>query len=106
MFDLNFTVPHMVLILDGNSEIGAHVGSNICYLICLRHLIRSRVVSNSIYFLEKDLISLMLAQDVLSYHVIQVPWYRRAFSAKRMKNRRVNNQPFNQVLFKYNIYHI
>ena len=32
----------MVLILDGNSEIGAHVRSNLCYFICLRHLIRSR----------------------------------------------------------------
>ena len=29
----------MVLTLDGNSEIGAHVRSNLCYLICLRHLI-------------------------------------------------------------------
>ena len=27
----------MVLILDGNPEIGAHVRSNLCYLICLRH---------------------------------------------------------------------
>ena len=26
-------------IVDGNSEIGAHVGSNIWYLICLRRLI-------------------------------------------------------------------
>ena len=32
------------LILDGNSEIGAHVRSNLCYLICLRHLIRPRAV--------------------------------------------------------------
>jgi len=36
----------MVLILNGNSEIGTHVKSNLCYLICLRHLIRSRVVTN------------------------------------------------------------
>ena len=28
----------MVLILDGISEISVHVGSNLCYLICLRHL--------------------------------------------------------------------
>ena len=32
----------MVLILDGNLEIGAHIQSNPCYLISLRHLIRSR----------------------------------------------------------------
>ena len=29
----------MALILDGNSEIGAHVKSSLCYLICLRHMI-------------------------------------------------------------------
>ena len=39
----------MVLILDGNSEIGAHVWSNLCYLICLRHLIRSKTVTNLIF---------------------------------------------------------
>ena len=33
----------MVLTLDGNSEKGAQVRSNLCYLICLRHLIWSRV---------------------------------------------------------------
>ena len=34
------------LIFDGNSEIGAHVRSILCYLICSRHLIRSRAVTN------------------------------------------------------------
>ena len=33
-------VAGMVLILDGNSEICAHVRSNLCYLIFSRHLIR------------------------------------------------------------------
>ena len=33
----------MILILDGNSEIGAPVRSD--YLICLRHLFRSRAVT-------------------------------------------------------------
>ena len=36
----------MVIILDGNLEIGAHARSNISYLICLRHLIRLREVTN------------------------------------------------------------
>ena len=36
----------VVLILDGNSEIGAHVKSNLCYLICLRRFIRSRAVKD------------------------------------------------------------
>jgi len=35
-------VYNMVLILDGNSEMGAHVRSNLCYLISFRHLIRLR----------------------------------------------------------------
>ena len=42
----------MVLISDGNSEIDAHVRSNLCYVICLRHLINSRVVTNRITFLR------------------------------------------------------
>ena len=41
----------LVLILDGYSEIGAHVRSNRCYLICLSHLFRSRAVLNRIFFL-------------------------------------------------------
>ena len=32
----------MVLILDGSSEMVAHVRSNLSYLICLRNLIRSK----------------------------------------------------------------
>ena len=42
-------VATMVLILDGNSEIGAHVRSNLCYLSCLKHLIRSRIDTNRIF---------------------------------------------------------
>ena len=38
----------MVLILDGKSEIGVHIMSNLCYLVSLRHLIRSRTNSKSI----------------------------------------------------------
>ena len=36
----------MVLVLDGNVEIGAHVWSEISNLICLRHLFISRAVAN------------------------------------------------------------
>ena len=36
----------MVLIYDGNSEIGEHGRINLCYLICLRHSLRSRIVAN------------------------------------------------------------
>ena len=34
----------MVLILDGNSEKGAHVISNLSYFTCLRHSTRFRAV--------------------------------------------------------------
>ena len=36
---------YIVLVLDGNSEIGLHVTNNLYYLSCLRHLIRSRAVT-------------------------------------------------------------
>ena len=55
----------MVRIFDGNSEIGAHARSNLCYLICLSHLIRSRVTDHSVhvdFFLTKDLFSFIHAQ--------------------------------------------
>ena len=42
------------IILDGNSEVCAHVRSNLCYLICLRQLIRSRAATNRIFSLQKD----------------------------------------------------
>ena len=51
----------MVLIADGNSEVGAH--ANLCYLICSRHLIRSRAVTNLIFLLlQKRPISFMREQ--------------------------------------------
>ena len=53
LFFLYYTVESMVLIVDGNSEIDAHVGSNLCYLICLRHSIRSKAVTNRIFLFEK-----------------------------------------------------
>ena len=40
----------MVLILDGSSDIGAQVRRNLCHLICLKHLIRSKAVTNLIFF--------------------------------------------------------
>ena len=38
----------MVIILDGNSDIGAHVRTNLCYLISSRHFIRS--MQSQIFF--------------------------------------------------------
>ena len=41
--------------LDGNSEIGAHVRSNLCYLTCFRHLISSRAVTNRFFSPKRPL---------------------------------------------------
>ena len=45
----------MGLILDGDSEIGAHVRIDLGYLICSRHLLRLRAVTNSIFVLKATL---------------------------------------------------
>ena len=60
----------MVPMLEGNSEISAHIRINLYYLICLRHLIRPRAVTHEIFFLQKDLFSFMREQHVLRYHLI------------------------------------
>ena len=68
--DSQQTGPRMLLILDGNSEISAHVRSNFWYLISLRHLIRSSEVKNPIFFFRKDLFLFMRAQHVLNNHLM------------------------------------
>ena len=55
-------------ILDGNSGIGAHIMGNICYLICSRHLIGSRAVTEQ--FSKKPI---YLHACVICYHQNQVP---------------------------------
>ena len=40
----------MVIILDGNLVVGAHVRRDLCYLTCLRHLFKSKGVKNRISF--------------------------------------------------------
>ena len=63
----------MVVISDSKSKLGAHVKITHFHLICcVGHLntIRSKVVTNQIFFLRKDLCSSMCVQHVLSYHLI------------------------------------
>ena len=62
----------MVLILDGNSEIGAHGTLNHCYSNCFKTYDYMKAGANQ----SKDFLSLMRAQHVLSYHLIKVPWSR------------------------------
>ena len=60
----------MVFILDGNSEIGAHVWSKFRNLICPRHFFISRALTNLIFFFKIELFSVLSAQHVLSYQQI------------------------------------
>ena len=64
----------MVLILDGNSDIGAHVLSTTCNLLCLRHFFRSRSVGNLKFISEKTRFSSYMRNMSLSYHLMLVPW--------------------------------
>ena len=59
----------MILILIGNSEIDAHVRSDLCYFICLCHLIKMKVVRNRLFPLEKPIFT-----PNLSYHIIYLQW--------------------------------
>ena len=70
IIDENSHLRVMLLKLDGNSKIGAHVSSNLCYFICLSNLIISRTVKSRIFFSGKIYFFFMLAQHVLSYHLI------------------------------------
>ena len=56
-----------VHILDGKTEIGAHVRRYLCFLICYMHLIRSRAIK---FLFPKDLFPSLLAQHVRSYYQI------------------------------------
>ena len=71
----------MVLIIDGISEIGAHVRSNLCYLVCVRidtgyliylsHFFRSRAVTNQIFFffLKKTFFHICAKCSALLSHI-------------------------------------
>ena len=76
--------PDMVLEIVGNSEMGAHVRSNLCYLICLRILTRSRGVTNRIIVLRQVLFSFMRAQRFLSYHQSTMDPYRMYCSSSTL----------------------
>ena len=67
--NLVFRLNPMVLRLDGNSERGAHARSNLCHLIYSRHLIRSRAVTNRIFFnLKRPIFIHLCATSSDRYH--------------------------------------
>ena len=74
----------MVLILDVNSEIGTHVTSNLCYVICSRHLIRSRKSQIGIFFSVKAFFPLFVSEIfwvAIYYKYYKTPWALK-FSSK------------------------
>ena len=56
-------------LIDGDSELGAHVRNILCYLTCLRHLKRSREGTSRTFFLRKDPFFFIRAQHLLSNHL-------------------------------------
>ena len=72
LFFNNFCGNIMAVKLDDNPLLGAHVMSNLCYLICLRQLIRSEISYKSDFFFSpprKDIFSFIRARHVLSYRL-------------------------------------
>ena len=62
----------MVLILDSQLEIGAHVYSDLGYLICLRHSFSSRA-HTKLNFKERPIFRhIRTAQYLLSYHLLSL----------------------------------
>ena len=47
---VHFIILIIAINLDGKYDIGAHEKSNLCYLMSLRYLIRSRAFTNWIFF--------------------------------------------------------
>ena len=66
-------VKRVVPVLGGNLEIGEHLWSDIGYIICLRHLFRSRAFTNWIFSPKRPVFFFMCAVHVLSYHLINLP---------------------------------
>ena len=86
----------MVLKLNGNSEIGKRVSSNICDLICLRHLIRSIAVTIFFSFPNTP-IFLFAWEHVPSYNLIQYHGYRGGAKGRK-KERIVGIRPASYII--------
>ena len=70
-----------VIILDGYSEIAAHVWSDLCYLICLKNLFRWRAVTNAVFF---SYISTMKIGDFYKYESFrQIHYWLISFSSNK-----------------------
>ena len=71
---------------------------NLCYLTCLRHLIRSREVTD-FFSLQKDLFSLF-AQNMLPSNILSYPWgLQKIISHRNWQAPPVKSQLINIALF-------
>ena len=86
------TMQTMALILDGESEISAHVWSNLCYQIYLRRLIRSRSVTNLFFFSGKAFfpseLPATVCPKIYSKSVLHMLTYRFAIYLSRCSTKR------------------
>ena len=94
-FSVFITFSFMVLMLDGYSKKDAAIMNSLCYLICSRHLIRSRAITNR-------LLSFMRALRVLIYFLIKVqccdPYLKpRLWWKDQKKQQPVDNSRFKSV---------
>ena len=86
---------NMVLMLDGNSEIRAQVRNNLCYLICLMHLIRSRAVTDLILFFLLHMCATFseLLSNIITMIVLKHFFYLLALSISAFKCSLVEQEP-------------
>ena len=63
-----YFTPAMKFMFNDNSEIGSHVRINLCYSICVRHLIRSRAETNRI-FSERTFLKMCAKWSELPFNV-------------------------------------
>ena len=99
-------------MLDGNSEIDAWMGKDICYLICLRHLTRWKAVTNQISppylfpFCVRNMIWVTISNiSTLDPHQITTYGWRRREGTKTahltvIKPRKALKETRSPVIFK------
>ena len=77
----------MVLILDGNSEIGAHVSSNFCYFnIENSHKSYFYLFSKKTYFRSfvRNMFHVTIQFTFLQYYILQFYFFRNAWAKRSM----------------------
>ena len=71
-FKNHFVYMKTMVLIDDNSEISAQVRRNLCNLICLRHLIRSKEVTKGIFSKKTNFPSWVLSYLTSNISTIQI----------------------------------